>query len=70
MNRRYRNEIFNLTQKIYQLGIEKHESRSQSICEFNKAVEVGIKEAQIQGIKYGNWVGFLDWSCFFPAFIP
>lgn len=48
---RYRNQVYISTQKIYNLGIERHESRVSNIAEFNEAIEVVSKKVQLQAIE-------------------
>lgn len=45
----YRLESFNLTQKIYLLGLEKHEERFKEIKEFEDAVDEAKVETQVFG---------------------
>lgn len=48
---RYRSQVFESTQKIFKLGIEKHETRLENITEFNEAIEEGAKDTQMEGIR-------------------
>lgn len=45
----YRNDIYAITQQIYQLGLEKHEERLDEIEMFEECVREGQKRAQITG---------------------
>lgn len=50
---RYRNEVYQLTQQIYKLGLEKHELRLKEISMFETCVNEAKLRAQQKGIEYG-----------------